>query len=140
MAFVFLGFVKEALAQDQAHRFEKRIQQFEAEDKVNGYDPNVIFFTGSSSIVIWESLAADMDPLPVIHRVFGGSIIPEVLYFADRYLLPHKPEIIVLYSGDNDLANDHTKAEDVLQSFKDLDNYLKKNLPDTKLFFISIDY
>jgi lysophospholipase L1-like esterase len=125
-------------AQEKAHRFEDRIQKFEAEDKVNGYDPEVIFFTGSSSIVIWKSLAEDMDPLPVINRGFGGSVIPDVLYFADRYLLPHKPEIMVLYSGDNDLANDHTKAEDVLKSFKELDRYLKKKLPDTRLFFISI--
>jgi lysophospholipase L1-like esterase len=130
-----LGFV---LAQDKEHRFESQIREFEQEDAVNGYNPDAVFFTGSSSIRMWKTLAEDMSPIPVINRGFGGSVIPDVLYFGDRYLLPHKPEIIVLYSGDNDLANDHTKARDVLQSFKDLDAYLKEHLPDTRLFFISI--
>jgi len=119
-------------------RFESTIAEFEQEDQANGYHPEALLFTGSSSIRMWKTLAQDMDPMAAINRGFGGSTIPEVTYYADRIILPHHPKIIVFYCGENDLANDNSKSSLALKSFKEFHKYLKKNLPDTKLFFIAI--
>lgn len=119
-------------------RFEKVILQFEKQDKERGYQSEAILFTGSSSIRMWKSLAEDMDPISVINRGFGGSTIPEVLYYADRIIKPHQPKIIVFYCGENDLANDNSNSDLALKSFKNFSKYLKKNLPNTKVFFLAI--
>ena len=119
-------------------RFESTIVAFEAEDQKNGLQQDVVLFVGSSSIKRWETLKTDMTPIPVLNRGFGGSTIPEVTHFADRIILPHKPKWIVFYCGENDLSNEETEAVLALKSFKDFSKYLKKNLPDTKLFFIAI--
>lgn len=119
-------------------KYESTITEFEQEDIKNGFQPGSIVFAGSSSIRRWETLSQDMSPMPVINRGFGGSTIPEVTYYADRIILPHHPKIIVLYCGENDLANDQVKSKLALKSFKKFVSYLGINLPNTKVFFIAI--
>jgi len=119
-------------------KFESSILEFEEEDKINGYQREAIVFTGSSSIRMWKTLAEDLAPIPVVNRGFGGSTIPQVMYYADRIIMPHQPKIIVFYCGENDLSNDESEPELALKSFKKFNKYLKKNLPVTKIFFIAI--
>jgi len=125
-------------AQVKLPKFESDIRKFEIEDSIAGLKPGAVLFTGSSSIRMWKTLDADMAPLQVINRGFGGSTIPEVIYYADRIILPHKPDILVLYCGENDISNDETTSDDVLNSFKAFHQYLRKNLPKTQLYFISM--
>lgn len=138
LIILFFGLVFASSAQQKLDKFESSIIKFEEEDKSIGYDSKTILFTGSSSVKMWKSLESDMSPIPVINRGFGGSTIPEVTYFADRLILPHRPEIIVFYCGENDLANDHTKASLALENFKAFHSFMKENLPATKVFFIAI--
>lgn len=119
-------------------KFESSILEYEQEDKKNGYQKHGILFTGSSSIRMWKSLAEDMAPLPVINRGFGGSTIPEVTYYGDRIIKTYQPKIIVFYCGENDLSNDESKSKLALKSFKQFYKYMKRNLPDTKVFFVSM--
>jgi lysophospholipase L1-like esterase len=87
---------------------------------------------------MWKSLENDISPISVLNRGFGGSTIPEVTYYADRIILPHQPKILVFYCGENDLANDDAKSKLALKSFKKFYTYMKKNLPETEVFFIAI--
>ena len=140
---IFIIFLSIALAgsvkaQPKIDRFESQIINFEKEDEANGYKPEAVLFTGSSSIRRWTTLAEDMVPIPVINRGFGGSTIPEVLYYADRIILPHQPKIIVFYCGENDLANEESKAKLARQSFKKFHKYITDKLPNTKVYFIAI--
>jgi lysophospholipase L1-like esterase len=128
----------DGFGQSPEGRFEAAIRQFEAADAREGYKPEAVLFTGSSSIRMWSGLAEDMKPMPVLNRGFGGSTIPEVLEYADRIIKPHDPKMVVLYCGDNDLANDTTTAQNLLQSFIDFDRWFEKNLPGARLYFISI--
>ena len=119
-------------------KFESTIVNYEHEDKSNGYQEDAILFTGSSSIRRWNSMQEDFSPTPVLNRGFGGSTIPEVTYYADRIILPHKPKIIVFYCGENDLAKDEAESKLALKNFKAFAKYMNKNLPDTKVYFVSI--
>src|SRR5690625_6232645 len=65
--------------------FEESMRAFEELDRQNTYSPESIFFTGSSSIRMWETLERDMAPHAVIQRGFGGSRMADLLYYADRY-------------------------------------------------------
>ncbi len=137
--FIFLLFISSiSFAQSDPHRFENDIQQYEQEDKLNGYQPESVLFIGSSSFRLWKTMSDDLAPVPVVNRGFGGSTIPDVLYFANRLILPHQPKIIVFYCGENDLSSDDLSVKGGVHNFKDFHKYLKKNLPEARLYFISI--
>lgn len=135
---VFCLALSQLYAQEKPTRFEAEIRNFEAEDSVSGIRKVDVLFTGSSSIRLWKTLSSDMAPIQLLNRGFGGSTLPEVIHYADRIILPYQPDIIVLYCGENDLANDETTAQDAFERFKQLHKYLRKNLPKTQLYYISI--
>ena len=76
-----------------------------AEEDAAGVPDRPIVFVGSSSIRLWESLAADMAPWPVVNRGFGGGTMDEVLACADRLIYGYAPQAVVVYAGENDLAD-----------------------------------
>lgn len=84
--------------------WESSIEGFEQRDAADPPAPGAVVFTGSSSIVFWQTLQEDMAPLPTLNRGFGGSVIQQATHYADRIVLPYEPRAIVLYSGDNDIA------------------------------------
>jgi len=129
---------KSTLAQKPiSDRFEGEIQKFEALDKENDFTKNGIVFTGSSSIRMWSTLEKDMEGLPVLNRGFGGATNPEVIHFAPRYLFQHQPQIIVYYSGENDIS-EGAKPAAVLATFQQFLKLVKANSPNTKIVYISM--
>jgi hypothetical protein len=96
-----------------------------------------VLFVGSSSIVKWESLAADMAPMPVINRGFGGSHIEYVNQWFDQIVAPYRPRAIVFYAGENDI--DAGKSVDRVVA--DFDEFMKRKtqaLGKTPVYFISL--
>src|SRR5271168_4341116 len=87
----------------KARPFEREILAFEAMDKTNPPPHDAILFTGSSSIRFWTNLAQDFKGHKVINRGFGGSQISDVVYYADRIVMPYQPRRVVLFAGSNDL-------------------------------------
>jgi lysophospholipase L1-like esterase len=118
-------------------RFEADIHAFEVEDLSDPPVRGGIIFTGSSSIRLWTTLNDDFAGLPVVNRGFGGSMIPEVTAFLDRIVVPHKPRLIVLYCGGNDI-NAGRSAAQVVHDFDELVARLHEELPTTRMAYISI--
>lgn len=119
-------------------RFEKEILAYERQDDTLPYPKDAILFVGSSSIRIWKSLVADMSPIPVVNRGFGGATMIELSHYSERIIYKYNPKAIVIYCGENDLAVDFSRVEDVLNEFKTLNEKRKLFLPNAKVFFISI--
>jgi lysophospholipase L1-like esterase len=118
------------------NRWESAIQQFEARDREQAPPSNGILFTGSSSIRMWD-LDRWFPDLPVLNRGFGGSAYSDLVLFADRIVFPYKPRMIVLYSGDNDIAGGKTAAE-VFETVQTLLGRVRKQLPETRIAIIAI--
>lgn len=124
---------------DSLSYWEPAIKRFEKLDKKSPPPQEAIVFTGSSSIRLWKTLEADMQPLPVINRGFGGSKIAYVTHYADRIVIPYRPKIVLLYAGDNDLAMEDSKTPmELLEDFKQFVAKIHSALPLTKIFFVSI--
>ena len=118
-------------------RFEWEVRNFEEADSLRPVDPNVILFTGSSSVRMWESLAEDMDGHRVINRGFGGSTFPDLIHYADRLVYPYHPKAVFVYEGDNDIAAG-ASARDVLKSAKKFRKLVARNLgKDVPVVYIS---
>ena len=118
-------------------KFEKEIAAFVAHDKTNPPPQNAVLFVGSSSIRLWTNLPSDFPTFKTINRGFGGSQISDVIEYADKIVIPYHPSKIVFYAGDNDLAASKS-AEKVTADFETFINRVRKDLPDTPIYFLSI--
>jgi len=118
-------------------RFEPEIQRFEATDRTAPPALGGVVFVGSSTIRAWPDVAAEFPQVPVLNRGFGGSTLPEVDHYVPRVVLPYRPRLVVLYAGDNDLADGRTPA-DVLADYKTFVALVRRELPATRIVFVSI--
>jgi lysophospholipase L1-like esterase len=118
-------------------RFETEIRAFEAADRANPPPLGGVVFIGSSSIHAWTNVAADFPGVPVLNRGFGGSTLADVVYFADRILLPYHPRLVVLYAGDNDLALGRT-PDRVVGDYRAFVARLRSAWPAARVAFVSI--
>lgn len=120
-----------------ADRFEPDIRKFEESDRLNRPPEGGIVFTGASSIRRWQTLVEDFAGYPVLNRGFGGSEYPDLIRYADRVIIPYKPRLVVCYSGDNDINRGRSPAQ-VASDFQTLVEQIHKQLPETRVAFISI--
>jgi lysophospholipase L1-like esterase len=93
------------------NRFEPEVLKFEALDRRIPPPPRPILFVGSSSIRLWTNLPTSIQERPVLNRGFGGSRFKDLLRFFNRVVLPYGPSVLLVYEGDNDLADGQTPAE-----------------------------
>ena len=92
---------------------EVRALERETASRVSSHHPPV--FYGSSSFTLWTTLAEDFDPR-VLNLAFGGSTLEACDYFFSRLVAPVNPRSLLIYAGDNDLA-DGRSVDDVLGFF-----------------------
>ncbi|MEO9079516.1 MAG: hypothetical protein ABI268_09400 [Rhodanobacter sp.] len=83
---------------------------FPAQDQAHLPAVGAVLFIGSSSIRNWKTLARDFPEVKTINRGFGGSEIDDATFSADRIVAPYHPRAIVMYAGDNDLADSASPA------------------------------
>ena len=122
-----------------AQGWEPAIRDFEEQDKVHPPKPGCIVFAGSSSFRFWETLASDMKPLDVINRGFGGSEFSDLDQYANRIVVAYRPRAVVVYEGDNDLAEGSSKTPEMVAS--DLRKFVQiihAALPDTWIYILAI--
>lgn len=117
--------------------FEDEIQRFEASDKTHPPVPGSVLFVGSSSIRLWETLAADIPDYTTLNRGFGGSQIADSVRLVDRIVTPYKPKAIVFFAGTNDIASGKS-AETVAADYRAFVEKVRSELPDVPIAYISI--
>lgn len=106
----------------------------------NGIPQRPIAFYGSSSFCLWRAMAEDLGSLDVVNLGFGGSTLLSAVYHMDRLLLPLNPVKIVLYFGENDIANDGLTAASTFTHFLALREEIAKWLPEVHVFAMSVKH
>jgi lysophospholipase L1-like esterase len=120
------------------HRWRASLAEFAAADQARRPAAGGVVFVGSSSIRLWPRLAQEFGPgTPVINRGFGGSTLADCHAFAWELVVQYRPRQVVVYAGDNDLAEGRTPAQ-VLESFKGFVAAVRQELPAARIDFISI--
>ena len=136
-----VGFLPALLsAQEPADpmRFEETILEWEVQDRASPPPPNAILITGSSSITRWNhEMEADLAPLTVIPRGFGGSRMADVLHYVDRVIIAYEPRAVVIYEGDNDTWAGFT-AETIVGEFEEIAARIHAALPETRIHIMSV--
>jgi lysophospholipase L1-like esterase len=118
--------------------FEAAIFQFEKSDSLEFPDKNTIVVIGSSSIRGWHNtVEKDLAPLIIIPRGFGGSNMNDALHYTDRIVLPYKPRAVVIYEGDNDIAQG-ISPQQINDTFNEFVKIVHSELPKCRIYFLSI--
>ncbi|WP_077000888.1 SGNH/GDSL hydrolase family protein [Variovorax sp. KK3] len=119
-------------------RWRSELAAFDAADRRQWPSEGGVVFVGSSTIRFWTRLAQDFPQLPVvINRGFGGSTMADSSYFARELVLRYKPRHVLVYAGDNDLAEGRSPIQ-ILESFAQFASTVRAELPDTRISYISI--
>jgi lysophospholipase L1-like esterase len=118
------------------NRFAPEIEAFQDWDRKNAVPDEPILFVGSSSIRMWRTRESFPD-LPVVNRGFGGSHISDILHFRECLVLRYKPQVIVFYAGDNDIAAGKS-AERVCGDYRRFVQLVHARLPHVCLIFVAI--
>lgn len=117
-------------------RFAAELRAFDAWDRKNSTPKDAILFVGSSSIRLWPT-AASFPDVTVVNRGFGGAHISDLIHFADQTVFKYRPRAIVVYAGDNDIA-DGKSPQQVLGDFQALMKLVREKLPEARVYFLSI--
>ncbi len=129
-----------AWAQQRSHsapdRWENAVRAFEESDRADPPPPGGVVFLGSSSFRRWD-LEQSFPGRGLVNRGFGGSQMADALRYVDRIVLPLRPRTLLLYEGDNDLANGKT-PQTVEREFRELVSKVHAALPRTTIVFVSI--
>jgi lysophospholipase L1-like esterase len=119
--------------------FQNEIQAFKKEDNVSPPPANAILFVGSSSFRKWTDVQAYFPGYTIINRGFGGSVLPDVVRYANDIIIPYRPKQVLIYCGDNDLASsDSITPQMVAGRFSQLFTVIRNALPKAKVSFVSI--
>lgn len=121
-----------------ASKWQGSMAAFANADREHPPAPDGVLFVGSSTIRLWSSLAQDFRQLPVvINRGFGGSTMADCDYFARELVTRYRPRQVLVYAGDNDIAEGRTPSQ-VLENFVNFVKVVRSELPNARIAYISI--
>src|SRR6202162_3989719 len=115
--------------------FEQEVRSLE--DRRIEFSQRPIIFYGSSSIRLWKTLSQDFIGYPVVNCGFGGSRLSDCVRYVSRLVLRLKPAAVVLYAGDNDLAQG-APPDQAFASFRNLYRALRGYSAQMPIAFISV--
>lgn len=114
------------------------IEHFKALNKIDAPD-NALLFLGSSSIRLWETLAEDMTPYPVIQRGYGGAHLRDAIFYTDGLLGDYQPAMIIGFIA-NDIKGDPADESPakVKRLFKFFLKQIRARHPETPILWVEI--
>ncbi|MFT4032479.1 MAG: GDSL-type esterase/lipase family protein [Siphonobacter sp.] len=132
-AFIFLT---ETVSAQQP--FAGEIQAFEKQDQEHPPLKKPIVFVGSSTFRLWPEIQSYFPGKPIINRGFGGSQLSDVIYYYQQLIPKYHAKQIVIYCGDNDLANGQKSVDVVYNDFVTLFTKIRQDAPKVAVLFVSI--
>jgi lysophospholipase L1-like esterase len=113
------------------------MQAYSQMDATNPPPSRAVLFVGSSSIRLWESIRRDFPNYRVFRRGLNGARLEDTLRMADGLILTYNPKMVVIYGGDNDLAEGDSPAR-VLHAYQRLVRRIQRELGDVRIGILSI--
>ena len=126
-----------ALLEAAPEKWAKDVAALTKKDAAHPAPPDEVVFVGSSSILLWKTLAQDFPGVPVLNHGFGGSELADSVFYFDALVASRHPRLVVLYAGENDIATGKT-PEALAGDFRAFCEKFDRSLPDTRLIFIAM--
>lgn len=112
------------------------MEKFAKQDQEHPYPEGGVVLTGSSSARLWDVAEGfpELEP-PILNRGFGGSTYLDIVRNAELLIVKHKPRLLILYSGDNDIAGNRS-TEAIMSHFNTVTELVRSKLPETTIAVI----
>jgi len=133
---VFTG-ISNAQTNAPVHSYENNVRLYEATDASNSPPQKAILLAGDSQFYRWKTVAEDLPGYTVINRGIDGFQTSDLVYFANRLVLPYRARLIVLHVGGNDVHAGKA-PEQVLADFKALVAEVRAVQPTVPIVFSSL--
>ncbi len=131
LTLLLVSTISSATADDAPFtKWEKDIAAIEARIQSGESRQGSILFVGSSSIRLWK-LNESFPGRATSNHGFGGSQMADSVHFFERIVAPVKPAVIVIYAGDNDIAQKKT-PQTVAEDFAQFAAKVKEQVPDCR--------
>lgn len=119
------------------NRFERQVLAYEAADRTEAPSPGAILLAGDSQFFRWKTLAEDLPGFTIVNRGIDSFQTSDLIQYADRLVLPHRPRMIILHVGGNDVHNGKTPQR-LLADFQAFVTKVRAALPGVPIAFSSI--
>lgn len=114
---------------------------FAAANGVNEkFDPDTAIFIGSSTMGHWKPrMDSDFKGIPTLNFGENGTTFEYLLENVPAWSKEFPAKRWVIYSGDNDLNDEHPKKPaEVIAQMKKTIELIRANVPDARVFVISL--
>lgn len=99
-----------------------------------------VLISGSSTMQEWASSAGDLAPMNTVNIGVGATTMRDQLLYLEPIVTKFDPDAIVMFAGANDLAvAGNGNADRVIEMVKEYVATTEKLLPDTVIYFVSIN-
>lgn len=95
-----------------------------------------IAFYGSSSFRLWGTMHQDLQCLDIVNLGFGGGTNLSGRHYLEKLLAPLVADRVILYFGENDIANDGLTGHSTFQNLRALIGDIRQRSPNTKIFVL----
>jgi len=137
LSLIILFFIAFINLKAQEVPFSKDIQNFKKKDSLAFPPKKAVLFIGSSTFTKWTDVQTYFPNHTIINRGFGGSSLPNLIYFVKDIVYPYKPKQVVIYCGENDFTGGAT-AQVVADRVKQLFDLIREKYPKVYITYISI--
>ena len=117
--------------------FDEEVGALKSRSQDLGVRENLVLFYGSSSFTLWTDIERYFPGVAVANHGFGGSTLEDCVEYFDALVATFSPRTVVVYAGDNDLANGAT-PEMVLQHLDRLIARKRQTMGAIPLAYVSI--
>jgi lysophospholipase L1-like esterase len=137
LLFLLLAATTLSAAESVEDRFERQVQAYEASDRTSPPPQGAILLAGDSQFFRWKTLAGDLPGYTIVNRGIDSFQLHDLIRHTGRLVLPHKPRLIILHVGGNDVHNGKTPAR-LLAEFQAFVALVRATLPGVPIAFSSI--
>jgi len=123
------------LAQDPLI-FKDEVDSLSRLEVTRDINKEIILFTGSSSIRLWNDIQDYFPDKTIINTGFGGSHMSDLLFYLEDLVIQYHPDQIFIYEGDNDIAYG-VKPGRILRDTKRVVEKIQESLPASQVVLIS---
>ena len=136
VVLLFLWVPQTCVAQLCGQSYDSRIATIHAAaQQLEGHKPRLVL-TGSSSIRKWHHADTAFSQYDVVNAGFGGSCFSDLWALRDTLIYALRPEVLVIYEGDNDLS-DGVPSGDILDVADRMLEELSRRMPETTIVVIA---
>ena len=137
LLFVTIWSVSQLVAQE-INRYENDVHTIRQYDKIYAPPKNPILFVGSSSFRLWSDMERTFADYVVLNRGIGGAVINDITYYINDLIVSYHPRQIVIYVGENDLPNEKSTSDSIVNRTKRLLTLIREKLPTVPILYVSL--